>query len=210
MNFSTDWSWDWHNENSLRKALIVNTIKLTSRSFHVVNLERAFPNSWQMCLWVLGLVHQWPAITSHVELSSTGRVYHCFCQLCFLWPRCDNTGNDWWFYCPGRDPTFPCLMRPPNVSLWPSTITYSPHWHLCHLSHLSWPSPSAGLAIIWVIQYFRYCAMSSVRISSCLPVCCPSIPFSADLCSFSPELPVLAISHRCGSVLASSSGQTTK
>ena len=31
-----------------------------------------------------------------------------------------------------------------------------------HLSHLSWPSPCAGPASIWVIQYFRSCAMSSV------------------------------------------------
>ena len=34
---------------------------------------------------------------------------------------------------------------------------------LSHLSpHLSWPSPCAGPASIWVIQYFRSCAMSSV------------------------------------------------
>ena len=53
--------------------------------------------------------------------------------------------------------------------------------------------------------------LQSVGISSCLPVCCPSISFSVGLCSFgvSQELLVLAISNRCGCVLASSSGHTT-
>ena len=51
--------------------------------------------------------------------------------------------------------------------------------------------------------------LQSVGISSCLPLRCPSISFSAGLCSFSQKLPVLAISHRCGWALASRSGQTT-
>ena len=51
--------------------------------------------------------------------------------------------------------------------------------------------------------------LQSVGIYSCLPLRCPFISFLADLCSFSPKLPVLAISHRCGWVLVSSSGQTT-
>ena len=51
--------------------------------------------------------------------------------------------------------------------------------------------------------------LQSVGISSCLPVCCPSISFSVGLCSFSQKPLVLEISHRCGCVLASSSGQTT-
>ena len=37
----------------------------------------------------------------------------------------------------------------------PVHLSFSP-------SHLSWPSPCAGPASIWVIQYFRSCAMSSV------------------------------------------------
>ena len=51
--------------------------------------------------------------------------------------------------------------------------------------------------------------LQSVSIPSCLPLYCPSISFSVDLCSFSQKLLVLAISLRCGCVLASSSGQTT-
>ena len=47
------------------------------------------------------------------------------------------------------------------------------------------------------------------RISSCLPLCCPSISFSVGLCSFSQKLLVLVISHRGGCVLTSSSGHTT-
>ena len=76
--------------------------------------------------------------------------------------------------------------------------------------HLSWPSPCAGPAIIWVIQYFRSCAMSSVSwyffmspFMLCLHLC------FVYLRSLSPKLPGLAISHRCGWFLASSSGQTT-
>ena len=51
--------------------------------------------------------------------------------------------------------------------------------------------------------------LQSVGISSCLPLCYPSISFSVSLCFFSPKLPVLAISQRCGWVLAANSGQTT-
>ena len=51
--------------------------------------------------------------------------------------------------------------------------------------------------------------LQSVGISSCLPVCCPSISFSVGLGSFSQRPLVLAILHRCGWVLASSSDQTT-
>ena len=51
--------------------------------------------------------------------------------------------------------------------------------------------------------------LQSVGISLCLPVCCPSISFSVGLGSFSQRPLVLAILHRCGWVLASSSGQTT-
>ena len=51
--------------------------------------------------------------------------------------------------------------------------------------------------------------LQSVGISSCLPVCCPSISFSVGLGSFSQRPLVLVILHRCGWVLASSSGQTT-
>ena len=51
--------------------------------------------------------------------------------------------------------------------------------------------------------------LQSVGISSSLRLGGPSISFSADLYSFSPKLPGLAISHRCGSVLVSSSGHTT-
>ena len=52
--------------------------------------------------------------------------------------------------------------------------------------------------------------LQSVGIYSCLPVCCPSISCSVDLCSFSQKLLVATISHTlCGWVLASSSGQTT-
>ena len=50
--------------------------------------------------------------------------------------------------------------------------------------------------------------LQSVGISSCLPLCCPSISLSVDLCSVSQKLLVSAISHRCGCVLASSTGQT--
>ena len=42
-----------------------------------------------------------------------------------------------------------------------------------------------------------------------LPLCYTSIYFLVDLCSVSQKLLVSAISHRCGCVLASSSGQTT-
>ena len=42
-----------------------------------------------------------------------------------------------------------------------------------------------------------------------LHVCCPAIYFSVGLCSFSQKPLVLAISHTCGCVLASSGGQTT-
>ena len=51
--------------------------------------------------------------------------------------------------------------------------------------------------------------LPSVGTSSCLPLRCPSISFSVGLCSFSQTPPVSTISHRCGCVLASSSGQTT-
>ena len=51
--------------------------------------------------------------------------------------------------------------------------------------------------------------LQSAGISSCLPLCCHSISFSVDLCSFSPKLPDSAISHRCGWVLVPISGQTT-
>ena len=51
--------------------------------------------------------------------------------------------------------------------------------------------------------------LQSVGISSCLPVWCPSISFSVCLCSFSQKPLVLAISHRCGCVIASSNGQPT-
>ena len=51
--------------------------------------------------------------------------------------------------------------------------------------------------------------LQSVGISSCLPLCCPSISFSVGLCSFSQKPLELAILHRCGCVLASSSVQTT-
>ena len=51
--------------------------------------------------------------------------------------------------------------------------------------------------------------IQSVGISSCLPFCCTAISFSVYLCSFSQKRLVLAISHICGCVLASSSGQTT-
>ena len=49
----------------------------------------------------------------------------------------------------------------------------------------------------------------SVGISSCLRLCCRSISFSVDLCSFSQKRLVLEIWHTCRCVLASSSGQTT-
>ena len=45
-------------------------------------------------------------------------------------------------------------------------------------------------------------------VTSCLSLCCPSVSFPADFCSFSQKLLVAVISHRCGSILASSSGQT--
>ena len=48
-----------------------------------------------------------------------------------------------------------------------------------------------------------------VGISSCLPLCFPFVCFSVDFCFFSQKLLVAAILHRCGWVLASSSGQTT-
>ena len=51
--------------------------------------------------------------------------------------------------------------------------------------------------------------LQSVSISSCLPICFPPVSFSVDLCFSSQKLLVAAISHRCGCVLASSSGQTT-
>ena len=51
--------------------------------------------------------------------------------------------------------------------------------------------------------------LQSAGISSCLPLYNPSISFSVGLCFFSPKLPVLAISQRCGWVLAANSGQTT-
>ena len=42
-------------------------------------------------------------------------------------------------------------------------MSINKNWiNISHLSHLSWPSPCAGPASIWVIQYFRSCAMSSV------------------------------------------------
>ena len=51
--------------------------------------------------------------------------------------------------------------------------------------------------------------LQSVGTSSCLHLRCPSISFSVGLCSFSQKPLVSAISHICGCVLASSSGQTT-
>ena len=51
--------------------------------------------------------------------------------------------------------------------------------------------------------------LQSVGISSCLPLCFPFVCFSVDFCFFSQKLLVAAILHRCGWVLASSSGQTT-
>ena len=51
--------------------------------------------------------------------------------------------------------------------------------------------------------------LQSVGISSCLPLRYPSVYFSVDHCFLSLKLNSLAISHRCGCVLASSSGQTT-
>ena len=67
-----------------------------------------------------------------------------------------------------------------------------------------------GRLVLWSssIFYLVLC-LRSVGISSGLPVCCPSISFSVGLCSFSQKPLVLAISHKCGCVLASSSGQTT-
>ena len=83
---------------------------------------------------------------------------------------------------------------------------------MSHFSHLYLSSPYAGPAIILVItsiiSHIVPC-LQSVGISSCLPLCCPSVSFSVDLCSFSQKRLVLAISHRCGCVLALSSGQTT-
>ena len=51
--------------------------------------------------------------------------------------------------------------------------------------------------------------LQSLAISSCLPLCCPYISFSVGLCSCSQKLLGATISHRCGWVLASSSGQST-
>ena len=51
--------------------------------------------------------------------------------------------------------------------------------------------------------------LQSAGISSCLPLRCPSISFSVGLCSFSQKPLVSVISHLCGCVLASGSGQTT-
>ena len=67
-----------------------------------------------------------------------------------------------------------------------------------------------GRPVFWSSSIFDLePCLQSVGISSCLHVCCPSVSFSVDLCSFSHKPQVLAISHRCGCVLASSSGQTT-
>ena len=53
-----------------------------------------------------------------------------------------------------------------------------------------------------VFSYLVPC-LQSAGISSCLPLCCPSISFSVGLCSFSQKPLVLVIFHRCGCVLAS-------
>ena len=98
------------------------------------------------------------------------------------------------------------LPRRSTGRLWTATdrhISFSP-------SHLSWPSPCAGPAIILVVQYFDLVpCLQSFGISSCLPLCCSSISFSVDFCSSSQKLPVSTISHRRGWVLVSNSGQTT-
>ena len=75
-------------------------------------------------------------------------------------------------------------------------------------------SPFLTISLCRAGQYFCHPVdlvpcLQSVGTSSCLPLRCPSISFSVNLCSFSQKPLVSAIPHRCGCVLASSSGQTT-
>ena len=79
-----------------------------------------------------------------------------------------------------------------------------------HLSHLSWQSPCTWPASILVIQYFRYCAMSSVSWYFFMSPCMLSLHlFLGRPLFLLPKTSSRSDLHRCGWVLASSSDQTT-
>ena len=68
------------------------------------------------------------------------------------------------------------------------------------LSHLS---PCLTISLCRAGQYFSHPVVSilchvfsSFGMSSCLPVCCPSLSFAVGPCSFSQKPIVFAISHR--------------
>ena len=108
------------------------------------------------------------------------------------------------------------VNKPPTAAFHISIILRVP-LRMVHLvlSTLLIP-PFLTISLCRAGLYFSYSVFSivvpciqSVGVSSRLPLCCPSISFPVALCSFSQKILVLAISHRCGCVLVSSSSQTT-
>ena len=103
--------------------------------------------------------------------------------------------------------SFPCLATTPvsyRCSWTHASFMFSPF--LTFLDHLLAQGRPlfASSSIFDIVPYLQ-----SVDMSSCLPVCCPSISLLVGLCSCSQKLLVAAFLHRCGWVLASSSGHTT-
>ena len=89
-------------------------------------------------------------------------------------------------------------------------------YHFTEFSPFSPFSPFLTISLCSANHYFSnpvffdsVPCIQSVGIFSILPLCCPSISFSVNLCSVSQNLLVLAISHRCGCIITLSSGQTT-
>ena len=73
--------------------------------------------------------------------------------MCWWETGCQGTGRQQRAAATQRVGRLRIAERPPEMRV---------NCEFSHLSHLSWPSPCAGPASIWVIQYFRSCAMSSV------------------------------------------------
>ena len=120
---------------------------------------------------------------SHVEIFN-----YFICYTCLNYRRTDKIYNNYY----SDSATRPAFGRPV-----PRFYALCPSKHSLKVGR----SASSIFDLVPCLQ--------SVGISSGLPVCCPSISFSVGLCSFSQKPLVLAISHRCGCVLVSSSDQTT-
>ena len=92
-------------------------------------------------------------------------------------------------------PPSPCLPLPLRLSLSPSlslslSLSFSPFSHFVTISLYR------ADHFVLVIRIFDIVpCRQSVGISSCLPLCCPSVSFSVDLCFFSHKLLGLAIPH---------------